>query len=85
VHIQIFNKTFKALNCNDRAVVAKEDDCPEIDANVLKKESMFEAWTSWSDCSVSCGSTGIQKRWRKCGGKETVSLILIKLINFFGI
>ena len=34
--------------------------------NFFKSLYLFKAWTSWSKCSISCG-TGLQTRTRTCG------------------
>lgn len=50
------------VSCGNKAVVAAEDDCPVSEADV----SRWAEWTPWSECSVSCGSGGVQQRKREC-------------------
>uniref|UniRef100_A0A914CKR9 Peptidase M12B domain-containing protein n=1 Tax=Acrobeloides nanus TaxID=290746 RepID=A0A914CKR9_9BILA len=55
------------LSCENRALVSHNDDCPPAE-NADKKSisKKFGPWTDWSECSVSCGEHGVQKRSRKC-------------------
>ncbi|EYC39491.1 hypothetical protein Y032_0654g1191 [Ancylostoma ceylanicum] len=49
------------LGCDNRAVVASEDDCPN-----LNSPTGWSDWSAWSVCSESCGSNGRQSRKRSC-------------------
>ncbi|CAJ0583415.1 unnamed protein product, partial [Mesorhabditis spiculigera] len=68
-----------ALGCGNKAVVENQQDCPDGEKN-----SHWGKWSSWSECSKSCGQNGRQTRLRvgswspwspcnkKCGDGEQV-------------
>ena len=66
------DKSLQRLNCDEKAIVEQEADCPLDSLNVAK----WSQWGEWQSCSQSCGG-GNQKRARICN-KKSVFLIYPK-------